>query len=119
MPDHLYVAIQKEFGSDLNIIDVFDAWGKWASQPGYPVLNVRIASDRKHVDIVQKQFLRNNPHHQMDTLWTVPFSYASNKENTDFSSTKHSTNFSVQSIQIELNGPIDWIILNVQQTGKE
>lgn len=116
VPAQLYAALQKEVGNDFN---VSETWSSWISQPGYPVLNVHIASDRQQVQITQKRFLRSNPNHQLKTLWKIPLSYASNKENTDFSQAKPFALLSDQSMQIDLNEPIDWIIFNVQQTGNE
>lgn len=89
----------------------------WVLQPGFPVLNVNVASDRKHIEITQKRFLRNNPNHQDKTLWNIPLTYATDKENSDFSFTKPMAMLSNGSLQVDLKEPIDWIIFNVQQSG--
>lgn len=118
LPEKLYAAFQNEVGQNgLNITDFLSGW---VQQPGYPVLNVNVSSDRQSVTITQRRFLRNNPDHQDDTLWHIPITYASDKQNTDFSATKASvylTHFN-ESLQIELGEAIQWIVFNVQQTGK-
>lgn len=90
----------------------------WILQSGYPVLSVRVASDRQHILITQKRFLQNNPIHQDKTLWKIPITYANNHQNTDFIDTKPVTMLSDKCIKINLKKPIDWIIFNVQQSGK-
>lgn len=88
------------------------------AQSGYPLLNVNVTRDRKKVIISQRKFLRDNPVHQDKTLWNIPITYASNKENTNFSITKTTQFLSKQSQEIELEEAIDWIVFNVQQTGR-
>lgn len=114
VPERLYEAFQKEVGSDLNIAET---WGSWVTQPGYPVLNVTLSSDRKHISITQKRFLRNDRSHPTKSLWKVPLTYASDKQNSDFSYTKPIAILSDESMEIELKQPVDWIIFNVQQSG--
>lgn len=113
-PEALYAAFQNEAGNDYNITDVM---GGWISQAGYPILNVNIANDRKHIIVTQKRFIQNNPNHQDKTLWNVPLTYASSKENSNFTDTKPITLLSNYSMEINLSEPVDWIIFNVQQTG--
>lgn len=113
-PKALYAAFQSEVGSDFNVTETM---GSWISQPGYPILNVNIANDRKRITVTQKRFLQSNPNHHDKTLWHVPVTYASGKENSDFTDTKPITLLTNQSLKINLKEPVDWIILNVQQTG--
>lgn len=113
-PKALYAAFQSEVGSDFNVTETM---GSWISQPGYPILNVNIANDRKRITVTQKRFLQSNPNHHDKTLWHVPVTYASGKENSDFTDTKPITLLTNQSLEINLKEPVDWIILNVQQTG--
>lgn len=82
------------------------------------MLNVKLADDRKRIVITQKRFLQSNPNHQDKTLWNVPLTYATDKENTDFSFTKPVAILSKESSKIDLKEPADWIVLNVQQSGK-
>lgn len=113
-PAALYAAFQNEVGIDYNITEIM---GGWVSQAGYPILNVNVANDRKHIVVTQKRFLQNNPNHQDKTLWNVPLTYATSKENSNFTVTKPITLLSNHSLEINLKEPVDWIIFNVQQTG--
>lgn len=90
----------------------------WVSQPGYPVLFVKVEKDRKLVEITQTRFLHTNPNHQDQTQWNIPITYASDKINTEFSNTKPFIIFTNKSLQIELNDTIDWIVFNVKQSGE-
>lgn len=91
--------------------------GRWITQPGFPILNVNVANDRKRIVVTQNRFIQNNPNHQDKTLWSVPLTYASSKENADFTITKPITLLTNKSLEINLKEPVDWIIFNVQQTG--
>lgn len=114
LPEKLYAAFQSEVGNELNITDILSSW---VDQAGYPILNVKLANDRKHISLTQRRFLQNNPNHQDKSLWNIPVTYASNKENSDFSGTKPITMLSNYSLEIKLKEPVDWIIFNVQQSG--
>lgn len=113
-PAALYEAFQSEVGSDYNITETM---GSWITKPGYPILNVNVANDRKRIVVTQNRFLRNNRNHQDKSLWNVPLTYASSKENSHFSGTKPITLLTNKSLEINLKEPVDWIIFNVQQTG--
>lgn len=91
--------------------------GSWITQPGYPILNVNVANDRKRIRVTQKRFLQNNQNHQDNTLWHIPVTYASGKENSEFTDTRPIILLTNQTVEINLKEPADWIIFNVQQTG--
>lgn len=115
VPENLYSAFQDEVKDEFNVTDVFDSW---VSQPGFPVLNVHLSNDRKHIEIQQKRFLDIGPNHGDKTQYKVPLTWASNNENTDFSYTKPMAMLLNSSLAIELKKPIDWIVFNVQHSGK-
>lgn len=115
VPETLFLEFQKEVGDKLDIADVM---GSWVYQPGYPLITVKVASDRKSATISQKRFLRNNVTHDDKTLWKVPITFASDKQNTNFSRTVPIGFLSTESMQIDFEESIDWIVFNVQQTGK-
>lgn len=116
VPKNLYSVFQNEVKDELNVADVFDSW---VSQPGFPVLTVHLSDDRKHVEIRQKRYLDNGPNHEDKTQYKVPLTWASNYENTDFSYTKPMAMLMNSSLKIELKKPIDWIVFNVQYSGKQ
>lgn len=111
---NLYAAFQAEAGNDYNVTAIMDGW---LTQRGYPVVDVKVAKDRKRIAVTQKRFLTSNPNHHDKTVWNVPLTYASNKENTQFSNTKPTAILSNSSMEIVLSEPIDWIVFNVQETG--
>lgn len=115
VPEKLYAAFQGVIGSEYNVTELMDAW---VYKPGYPLITAAVANDRKRVVITQKRYLQNNPNQEDKTLWHVPITYATDKVNNDFADTKPTKILSNESFEIEFKEPIDWIILNVQQTGK-
>lgn len=115
VPETLYAALQSSVGNESNVAEIMDGW---VTQPGFPVLNVKLTGDRKHLIITQKRFLRSNPNHQDKTLWNVPLTYATDKENSNFSNTKPVALLTKESSKIDLKEPAEWIVLNVQQSGK-
>ena len=115
MPKKLFAAFQKEVGDNFNVAEILSGW---ISQSGYPILNINVTIDRQYVMITQKRFLQKNPNHQDKTVWKVPITYANNHENTDFMNTKPLNMLSDKCLKIKLKRPIDWIIFNVQQSGK-
>lgn len=92
----------------------------WVVNPGYPVLYVSVTSVEEvtSITLTQKRFLRNNPDHDDETLWTIPITYASNTENEDFSNTQTGKYLAEQKDVLRVKGPIEWIVFNVQQTGE-
>lgn len=89
----------------------------WIYKSGYPVLNVMLSNDRSSLHISQKRFLRNDMDHDDKTLYNVPITYATSQFNTDFLNTRPIVYLDIDEKTIELGEPIDWIVLNVQQTG--
>lgn len=115
VPETLYAAFQNEIQQ--NELNASEFMSGWIAQPGYPVLNVNVSNDRKSVLISQRKFLRNNADHQDKTLWHIPITYASNKQNIEFNETKAKTFIADESRKIELGEAIEWIVFNVQETG--
>lgn len=116
LPEKLYAAFQNEIPKGWNVTEFLSGW---VTQPGYPVLNVNVSSDRKSVVISQRKFLRNAPEHQDNTLWNIPISFASNKQNVNFNETNAMVHLSNVSLRIDLGkDAVEWILFNVQQTGK-
>lgn len=116
MPEKLYAAFQNEVHE--NGLNVTEFLSGWVTQPGYPVLKVNVTNERKTVVISQRKFLRNNADHQDNTLWNIPITYSTDKQNENFTETKATVHLSNESLVIELGDAIEWIIFNVQQTGK-
>lgn len=114
VPDQLYAAFQQEIPNGINVTKYVSGW---ITQPGYPVLTVKVSSNRKSAVISQRRFLPHNPKHTDDTVWSIPITYASNVEN-DFNRTVTNQFLFNESMRINFDGAVDWIVFNLQQTGK-
>lgn len=114
-PKDLYQAFENEIKDGTPVVDFMNSW---VVQPGYPVLMVDVSSDRMSFNVSQRKFLRNHADHHDETLWHVPITYASNNWNTDFKVTNATTLLPSNQMKIVLEEAVEWIILNVQQTGQ-
>lgn len=114
VPKQLYAAFQQQITTDINVTEFLSGW---VTQPGYPVLNVNISNDRKTVELTQRKFLPHNSKHTDKTTWTIPITYASNKQ-SDFNKTITNQFLSNGLLRIELGEAVEWIVFNVQQTGE-
>lgn len=113
-PEQLFAAFEKIVeGED----DVKEFMESWVYNAGYPLITVKMADDRTSVEITQKRFLRNKADHHDKTLYHIPITFATNKQNTNFTDTKRNAIMKSEKLNIKLTEPADWIILNVQQTG--
>lgn len=93
--------------------------GSWVTQAGYPVLSVSINDAKDNITVKQTRFLRNYGlnGHEDQTLWHIPITYATNKNNADFSSTSTTAFIKDRETTIEVPKDVDWVIFNVQQSG--
>lgn len=116
VPKHLYDALQSVAGEE-NKLNVTSFMGSWVTQAGYPVLSVSI-NDAKSITVKQTRFLRNygGNGHEDQTLWHIPITYATNKNNADFNSTSTTAFIKDQETTIDIKD-VDWVIFNVQQSG--
>lgn len=111
----MYAAFQKEIDNDIDIANIMSTW---VVQAGYPVVNVNVQSNRKEISVTQKRFLLANPDRDDKQIWEVPLTYATSLENNDFNNTKSTLILSKGQLSIEFEKEIEWIVFNVQQTGK-
>lgn len=115
VPGTLYAAFQTAVKNEFNVSEILDGW---LTQAGYPVISVHVSSDRKQIEVRQNRYLRNDTIHHDKTQWKVPLNWASNVENSDFSYSKPMIILKNSSLKIHLNEPIDWIVFNVQHSGR-
>lgn len=113
VPDKLYAALQSTLH---NSSDIGQIMKSWVEQIGYPVVDVKLQEDRKTIALKQRQFLLNEPNHNKTSLWHIPITYATSKE--DFNNTQAHVILSSATENITLEKEVDWIIFNVQQTGE-
>lgn len=102
-----------------NILDVSAFLNSWTTQAGYPVVTVTRGEDKKVLTISQKRFLLKNPSHNDQTRWEIKLNYATKQQN-NFGVTQSSRSIlqNQTSITLTLPSEADWIIFNIQQTGK-
>lgn len=114
----MYKAFQDVIADNENVIEFMKTW---VENAGYPVVNVHVSSDRRKLKISQNRFLLNSngSGSQDGKLWIIPITFTTNNHNTNFSNTKPTMYLSSKEKIIDLESSIEWIVFNVQQTGKE
>lgn len=102
-----------------NTLDVSAFLNTWTTQAGYPVVTVTRGEDKKVLTISQKRFLLKNPSHNDQTRWEIKLNYATSQQN-NFGVTQSSQSLlqNQTSITVTLPSEADWVIFNIQQTGK-
>lgn len=91
----------------------------WTTQTGYPVVTVIRDGDRRTLTISQKRFLLKNFNHTDTTRWEIKFNYATSlQKNFEITSSTLSMSRSQTSFNHTLPSEVDWVIFNIQQTGK-
>lgn len=110
-----------------NKFKIQEVMDTWIRQKGYPLVTV-VRDQYKKIKITQEYF---RPHGKMNIRkisnntaainqkWWVPINFAT-YTNPDFSSTSvtHWLSPEAEELIIENINPQDWIIVNIQQTGK-
>lgn len=127
-PEDLWSALQDAFDESAmpqNKFKIQEVMDTWIRQKGYPLVTV-IRDQYKKIKITQEYFrpyekmrARNNSTANINQKWWIPINFAS-RTNPDFSATlaTHWLSPEVEELIIEDINPQDWIIVNIQQTGK-
>lgn len=88
----------------------------WTTQGGYPVVSVEISDGVAHLR--QEQFLLKNPNNAaINKVWWIPMTWASESK-LAFTNTLASDWLSSTNGTLQLDVRDEWVIFNVQQTGK-
>jgi len=119
-PDNLWSAMQSALDKsdvpheDYRVKEVMDTW---INQKRYPVVNVVKNYETGEVTISQECFRGQEVDKCINMTWWIPVTFAT-QSNPNFSNTVPSYWLRPnQNISFRIN-PNDWIILNIQQTGK-
>ncbi|XP_004523070.1 membrane alanyl aminopeptidase [Ceratitis capitata] len=91
----------------------------FTEQVGYPVITVTVSDNKQSFSVKQERFLLKDQNtSNTELLYTVPISYTTS-DRKDFSDTtpKFYLEASTATVSKDLNTSIDWIILNVQESG--
>lgn len=110
-----------------NTTSVADIMNTWILQSGFPVVTVVRNYKTQTMTLTQKKFVYENAMINKTTApdvdepsWFIPITYTTQKK-IDFTETKP-THWMQNSNPIEVKGidagPLDWVIVNIQQTGK-
>lgn len=99
----------------------------WIKQKGYPLVTVirdqhtgKIKITQEYFQLYKKMSIRKNTNSaNIANRWWVPINFAT-YTNPDFSSTLVTHWLSPETEELVIDGinPQDWIIVNIQQTGK-
>lgn len=122
-PEKLFAAFQYEVDASKEVnFNVADVMNSWTTQAGYPVVNVSFVDNV--VEFRQARFMKRTPSkdkikksQSKKPVWYVPINYAS-QSNPDFGNTRKVEWLREGTTRIIENASKDWIIFNVQQTGK-
>ncbi|XP_064071371.1 aminopeptidase N-like [Vanessa tameamea] len=121
-PADLYAGLQQALDESTHTIDwpISTIMERWATQGGFPVLNVRrSAASAESISVSQQRFLTDTSLSSTDT-WHVPINWVLST-NPDFSDTKPQRWISPfgPALAIDIQGlsGAEWFIVNKQQTG--
>ncbi|XP_053945437.1 membrane alanyl aminopeptidase-like [Anastrepha ludens] len=91
----------------------------FTEQVGYPVVTVTLSSDKKSFSVKQSRFmLKDQSTSNTSLLYTVPISYTTSEENNFENTTPDFyLNATTSASNITLTNSVDWVILNIQETG--
>lgn len=116
-PSQVWRAFQNQINtvnpkSELNIQEIMDTW---TTQPGYPVISVTITL--QEIKLKQERlYIQNQKDLPTDALWHVPITWTPSNQ-TD--PTKPVFWLYNREKVIKNNDKAEWLIFNVNSTGKE
>ncbi|XP_050079428.1 aminopeptidase N-like [Anopheles maculipalpis] len=120
-PEYLYTSIEKFRTVNLpgSVEEIFESW---ANAPGYPVVTVIVDRTQRTLTASQKRFWMPN---EVDTppenkLFYIPLNYASSVSSSNsFDDTTPSfwLTPSDPTTTISIETGIEWLVVNIQQTG--
>lgn len=92
----------------------------WITQKGYPVVSVKVNENRTSAEITQTRFFLKNGDPADQTKWNVPLTYAHAGHNSGFNKTTPDAWLQTHEPSYELlfSSPVEWIVFNVNNTGK-
>lgn len=102
-----------------SILQVSEFLNSWTTQSGYPVVTVIRGENKSDLRITQKRFLLKNSNHTDTTKWAIKLNYATSQQR-NFEATQSTFSLSQNQTELTLTLPseVDWVIFNIQQTGK-
>lgn len=124
---HLTASAHKSNTFD-NLTNVKDIMDGWTTKMGFPVVNVTRNYETNTIEFAQSRFTFIAPNqwkslqieYDEDTLWWIPLSYTTLNQ-ANFSDTQPKNWIrGIESFKTDFKQmtPSDWIIVNIQGTGK-
>ncbi|XP_034485022.1 membrane alanyl aminopeptidase-like [Drosophila innubila] len=116
-PKDLFAQLKDHWPAKQNVnLDQF--FSDFTEQPGYPMITVNISQENHLIGLRQKRFLSNPGDGSDPSLrYTIPITFATNLEPNFQNLTPHMYFDKVVDVAlIYSKEPIDWIILNKQQS---
>ncbi|XP_036342052.1 membrane alanyl aminopeptidase-like [Rhagoletis pomonella] len=94
-------------------------FNSFTTQVGYPLITVKLSSDKSSFLINQTRFLlRDQSTSDPNLLYTVPISYTTNIEsNFEDTTPKLYLPAAKLNVNVDLPNSVDWLIVNVQESG--
>ncbi|KAL7727956.1 hypothetical protein ACLKA6_019515 [Drosophila palustris] len=116
-PNDLFVYL-KEYWPRNHIVNLDKFFSDFTEQPGYPVIMVNISQENRLIGLYQKRFLSNPGDGSDPSLrYTIPITFATNLDPNFKNLTPHMYFDKIVDVAlIHAKEPIDWIILNIQQS---
>ncbi|XP_069962085.1 membrane alanyl aminopeptidase-like [Bactrocera oleae] len=96
-----------------------NVFNSFTQQVGYPLITVELSADKKSFTVKQERFLlKDRDTANTELLYTVPISYTTS-DAKDFINTtpKFYLEASKTPVTFDLTNSIEWIILNIQESG--
>lgn len=112
-PEKLYLELQKQASTNINIASMMNTW---TTQAGYPVVTIARQSNVTYL-ISQERFLLQNRNHNDSSLWEIPLSYALPNDGFTNINERFTLQKNERSKLVQMTTDTEWTIFNVQQTG--
>lgn len=117
-PSHLWSQLQNEINRRNKKLatSVAEIMTTWTEQAGFPVLSVSI--EKGVANVTQERFLlRNLKSTSTKKTWWIPITFAT-KENPNFNTVNVVQWVSKERDTVRIGNSSDWVIFNVQSSGK-
>ncbi|KAH8302750.1 hypothetical protein KR044_010518, partial [Drosophila immigrans] len=117
-PSDLFAHLKRNWPAQPEVdLDTFFA--DFTEQPGYPMVIVNISDDNQRVILHQKRFLYDPEDGSDATLrYTIPITFTTNLDTKFYNNSTPYTYFhkNMSTVEISFDEPIEWIVLNLQQS---
>ncbi|KAH8417484.1 hypothetical protein KR222_000995, partial [Zaprionus bogoriensis] len=116
-PQDLFAHLKQHWPVE-QVVSLDQFFADYTEQPGYPLIMVNISLENKLIRLQQKRFLLNpGDGSDAELRYTVPITFATNLEpNFQNLTPRFYLDKIADTAEWYFNQPIDWIVLNLQQS---